>query len=53
MKELLRVFKGILKYLWKTKRWWIVPLVCLLLIIGILIFTTSAAPVPIFLYPLG
>lgn len=52
MKEILRVFKEILDYMWKTKKWWIVPLICVLFILGLLIIMSSTAPVPVFVYPL-
>ncbi len=52
MKELLKVFKEIFKYMMKTKKWWLTPLILLLVLIGFLIFTTSSAPVPVFVYPL-
>jgi hypothetical protein len=40
------------RYLWKTKKWWLVPALLLLVIMGLLILISAAAPVPIFVYPL-
>lgn len=40
------------RYLWKTKKWWLVPALLMLVIIGLLILISAAAPVPIFVYPL-
>ncbi|MFB6089311.1 MAG: DUF5989 family protein [Candidatus Aenigmatarchaeota archaeon] len=52
MKNFLKVLKEIFEYIWETKKWWLVPLVCLLVILSLLIVTSSTVPVPVFVYPL-
>ncbi|MEM5829486.1 MAG: DUF5989 family protein [Candidatus Aenigmatarchaeota archaeon] len=42
----------ILKFIWKTKKWWLVPLICLLFILGLLTIAAQVSPVPLFMYPL-
>ena len=45
-------FKDLWHFLRKNKAWWIIPLIIFLILIGLLIFFSSTAPVPIFVYPL-
>ena len=46
------LIKDLARFLWRTKKWWLVPLVCLLFLLALLIYTASISPVPIFVYPL-
>jgi F0F1-type ATP synthase assembly protein I len=52
MRDTAKVLKELSEYLWKTKKWWLIPVVLLIFIIGILIFIASTSPVPVFIYPL-
>ncbi|MFH8086726.1 MAG: DUF5989 family protein [Candidatus Aenigmatarchaeota archaeon] len=50
--ERFYLLKDVLKFLWKTKRWWLIPLICLLFLLGLMIYSASISPIPIFAYPL-
>ena len=52
MREVLELIKDLLKFLWKTKKWWLIPVILLLIIIGLLIILSASSPVPVFIYPL-
>jgi len=52
MKDTLEILKEIFEYLWKTKKWWLIPVVLLIVIVGLLILIVSTSPVPVFIYPL-
>ena len=44
--------KEILRYAWKTKKWWMLPFILLLVIIALLIIISTSTPVAVFIYPL-
>ncbi|MEM5881565.1 MAG: DUF5989 family protein [Candidatus Aenigmatarchaeota archaeon] len=46
------VIKEIFKYLLKTKKWWLIPFVLLLVIIALLLILSTISPIPVFIYPL-
>lgn len=52
MSERFYLVKDVVDFLKRTKKWWIVPLVCVLFLIGLLIWAGSVSPVSIFVYPL-
>lgn len=52
MKEILRVFKELLQYIWKTKKWRFLPLTGIIIILGFLLSASAAANVPVFVYPM-
>jgi len=52
MFDTIKSFKEILQYLWKTKKWWLLPAILFLIIIGLLIVLVATSPIPIFIYPL-
>jgi len=52
MKDFIQLAKEILDFLYKTKKWWLIPLFLFLIIVGLLIILASSSPVPIFIYPL-
>ena len=52
MKELLKVLKEILEYVWKLKLYWMIPAALIFLIIAILLVTTATTAVPVWMYPL-
>ena len=52
MKEILKVLKEIMEYVWKMKLYWMVPAVLIFLIIAILLVTTASTAVPVWVYPL-
>jgi len=47
--SLLREFWDFLKH---EKKWWMIPLIAVLLIVGVLIVFASSSPLAPFLYPL-
>jgi len=52
MAERLYFLKDVWTYLKKTKKWWLLPLLAMLFLVGLLIIVGSISPVPIFVYPL-
>ena len=38
------------EFLWKTKMWWLLPIVIVFLLVGILIFITESSAVTPFIY---
>lgn len=44
--------KEILEYLWKNKKWWLIPPVIIFLIFGIMIVFAQVSPVGVFVYML-
>lgn len=52
MAERFYFLKDIWAYLSKTKKWWLLPLIAILFLMGLLIIAGSVSPVPIFIYPL-
>jgi hypothetical protein len=44
--------KDLFAYIWKNRIWWILPPVILIIIVGVLIFISSATPVSPFIYML-
>jgi hypothetical protein len=49
MKELLR---DLWKYLMQNKKWWLVPLMITLLLVGILLFLAASSALSPFIYSL-
>jgi len=48
-------FKDLWQFLKQNKKWWIIPLVAFLILLGILIYLivhASVTAMPIFIYPL-
>ena len=43
---------SVLTYLWKRKRWWLIPLVTALLLFGLLLVFATASGVAPFIYTL-
>ncbi len=39
-------------YIWKRKKWWLLPPIVMLVLTGVLIYVTSVAPVSPFIYML-
>lgn len=52
MAERFYLLKDVWAYLSKTKKWWLLPLISMLFLLGLLIIVGSVSPVPIFVYPL-
>jgi len=44
--------KQLFIYLWKTKKWWLIPFILLVVITALLLIASAMSPVPIFIYPL-
>lgn len=51
LKHLVRLLKEFAGFAWHNKAWWIVPVVLVLLLLGMLLFTGQAAA-PAFIYTL-
>ncbi len=47
--SLLRDFVGFILH---EKKWWMIPLIVVLLVVGALIFLASSSPLAPFIYPL-
>jgi len=48
----LGTFGELLKFLWKRKLWWLIPIVVLIVLIGLFIIVTASTGIAPFLYPL-
>lgn len=44
--------KDLFNYLWKNKKWWLIPPVIIIVLVGILIFVSFSTPVSPFIYML-
>jgi hypothetical protein len=44
--------REIFEFVWKSKKWWFLPFILLLVIVGLLIVASTASPVPLFIYPI-
>lgn len=53
MLGIVDLFKEFLELLIETSKWWLIPVILFLIIIGLLIILSSTSPVPIFVYPLA
>ncbi len=51
LRHLGRLLKEIAGFAWQNKAWWIVPIVLVLLLLGLLLFTGQTAA-PAFIYTL-
>ena len=47
-----QIFKEFLFFLRTEKRWWLVPLVLILLVMGLLLIFSASSPLAPLLYPL-
>lgn len=47
----LDVLKEVWDFTKENKKWWLVPVIMALAVIGFLILTAGTAPVPVFVYP--
>jgi len=47
-----QVFKEFLVFLRQEKKWWLVPFVLILLLLGIFLVFSASSPLAPFLYPL-
>ena len=47
-----QIFKEFLLFLRQEKKWWLLPLILILLGLGILLVFSAASPLAPFLYPL-
>jgi hypothetical protein len=52
LRGILTTVRELFSYLWGGRRWWLIPLVVLLLLAGIFIILGSAAGVGPFIYTL-
>ena len=50
IKGILSTLGNLFVYLWRQKRWWLIPLVVLLVLFGVLIILGSATGIGPFIY---
>ena len=50
--DFLTVAKGLLRFLWKKKVWWLAPIIIMLAIVVFLVFFTQSATISPFVYAL-
>lgn len=48
----LGTFSELLRFLWKRKLWWLIPIIILIVLIGIFVILTASTGIAPFLYPL-
>jgi hypothetical protein len=46
------LFRDFLAFIVHEKKWWMIPLIVVLLVVGALIFLASSSPLAPFIYPL-
>ena len=46
------VFGELLRFLWKRKLWWMIPIITILILFGVLIVLSSSSAVAPFIYSL-
>ncbi|MBC5793482.1 MAG: hypothetical protein H8Z69_05630 [Nanohaloarchaea archaeon] len=51
MKELFKALKELLEYVFSSKKYWLIPTILALIILGLLISTGGSTAVPVFAYP--
>jgi hypothetical protein len=42
----------LLEFLWKAKRWWLIPIVIMLIVLGAIFIFASSSPIAPFIYTL-
>ncbi len=52
MAERFYLLKDLYAFLKENKKWWIIPLLIFIVLLGLLIFFSTASPIPVFVYPL-
>lgn len=50
--ERLSIIAALLKYLWTNKRYWLIPVIIVFLLMGILILISESSAVGAFIYTL-
>jgi hypothetical protein len=50
--EKLRIIAEYFEFLRRQKKWWLFPIVFLLLLLGVLVIFTESTPLAPFIYPL-
>lgn len=49
---MIRLTREFAQYLWSHRKWWLVPVVLALLVVGMLVALSQASPLSPFIYPL-
>jgi len=49
---MLESIKELAIFLWKTKKWWLIPTILGIIIIALLLIVSYSTPLPVFIYPL-
>jgi len=49
---MLESIKELISFIWKTKKWWLIPVCVLILIVGLFLIVSYSSPLPVFVYPL-
>ena len=52
LKRKLSIIGELFEFLWKAKRWWLIPMLIILLIFGALLIFASSSPIAPFIYTL-
>jgi hypothetical protein len=45
--------RGLLRFLWEEKRWWLAPILAVLVLLGLVLAFTDDSRLPPFIYHLG
>lgn len=53
MKYWFKIFKEFYEYAKKKKKYWLIPAILFMFILGFLIATAGTSQVPVFIYPLA
>jgi hypothetical protein len=48
----MEILRELARYFWAHRKWWLLPVVLALLIIGTLAAITAASPLATFIYPM-
>lgn len=51
MRDITKIIKDVIGHIKENKKWWLIPVMVILFILGFLIATAGTAPVPVFVYP--
>jgi len=52
MLEKIKTLRGLFKFLWRRKLWWLIPMLVVFFVIGILILVIGSSPLAPIIYPL-
>lgn len=44
--------KDLVRYIWENKKWWMIPPIIIIFLVGLLIYISTATPISPFIYVL-